>query len=155
VAVDAAYQQDVWDAMLPTERPANLLILGLGGGTIAALAAARWGHLPITGVERDPAIARLALQEFGLAAAPHVQVIVADAFAYVRECRERFEAIAVDLYVAGKLAHGVLGGAFLRDISHLLTPEGTVSFNLWRGPYLADALRRIGRSLPILSIAEA
>ena len=37
--------------MLPQERPSNVLILGLGGGTIAQFLTQRWGPLPITGVE--------------------------------------------------------------------------------------------------------
>ncbi len=131
-AVDETYQQDVWDAMLPRTQPANMLILGLGGGTI-------W----------------LAQHEFGLVDAPHVRVIVADAFTYLRDWREHFDAIAVDLYVAGKMAHGVLGSGFLRDIARTLTPTGTASFNLWHGPYVADALRRLSRLLPILAITEA
>jgi len=155
VAVDETYQQDVWDAMLPRTQPANMLILGLGGGTIASLATQRWGPLPIVGVERDPAVAWLAQHEFGLVHAPHVHVIVADAFTYLRDCREHFDAIAVDLYVAGKMAHGVLGSGFLRDTARTLTPTGTVSFNLWRGPYVADALRRLSRLLAILAITEA
>ena len=35
VGVDTSYQADIWDAMLPHNSPANALILGLGGGTIA------------------------------------------------------------------------------------------------------------------------
>ena len=53
VGVDAAHIPDVWDAMITAARPANALILGLGGGTIATLLTQRWGPLPIVGVERD------------------------------------------------------------------------------------------------------
>src|SRR5690348_12385037 len=37
VHVDEGYEPDVWDAMLPRERPQSALILGLGGGTMAQL----------------------------------------------------------------------------------------------------------------------
>lgn len=46
VAVDASYTSDVWDALLPATRPANALILGLGGGTVATLMTRRWGRCP-------------------------------------------------------------------------------------------------------------
>jgi spermidine synthase len=130
VGVDASHVPDVWDAMLPRERPASALILGLGGGTIATLMTRRWGPLPIVGVERDPAVAWLARHEFGLDALPHVEIVVADAFEYARRCERCFDAICVDLYVAGKLTHGVLGAAFLRDVARLLTPHGGVALNL-------------------------
>ncbi|HEU5439360.1 MAG TPA: hypothetical protein VFU88_08730 [Ktedonobacterales bacterium] len=155
VGVDEQYTPDVWDAMLPSTRPASALILGLGGGTIAHLLTQRWGALPITGVERDPTVALLARQAFGLAALPHVQIEMADAFEYVRACRETFDLICVDLYVAGKMAHGVLEPAFLRQIGRLLALEGTATFNFWRTAYLADQLRRLGRVLPIRGVSDA
>ena len=90
VGVNETYQADIWDAMLPRERPANALILGLGGGTIASLLAQRFGALPITGVERDPAVVWLARHEFGLDALAHLHIVVADAFDYAQHCREQY-----------------------------------------------------------------
>ena len=152
VAVDESYTRDDWDAMLPqdtTHPPANALILGLGGGTIATLLTQRYGPVPIVGVEFDPAVAWLAQHEFGLAALPNVRIVVEDAFAYLRRCEERFDAVCVDLYVAGKMSHGVLGAAFLRDLHRVLTPDGVAAINLWRSPYLGDQLRRLERHLDI------
>jgi spermidine synthase len=154
VHVDEHYEPDVWDAMLPRERPANALILGLGGGTMAQLLTSRFGQLPITGVERDPAVIWLARHEFGLDQLPHVRIVAADAFTFVRESRERYGAICVDLYTAGKMAHGVFDPAFLRATRCLLTPGGTATFNLWRSPHLADQLRRVGRMLCIRDIID-
>lgn len=154
VGVDETYQADIWDAMLPHCHPANALILGLGGGTIATLMTQRFGALPITGVEYDPAVVRLARREFGLDALAHLRIIVADAFDYARRCRESYDAICVDLYSASKMAHGVLDGRFLRDVARLLTPEGEATVNLWRSPYLNDQLRRIGRELLVREVVE-
>jgi spermidine synthase len=154
VHVDASYLPDIWDAMLPDEAPANALILGLGGGTMAQLLTNRFGPLPIVGVERDPGVIFLARHEFGLALAPHVRIEHEDAFTFARRCAEPFDFIAVDLYTAGKMAHGVLGAAFLRDVKRLLTPEGLVTFNLWRSPYLADQMRRLARVFAMHSTAE-
>jgi spermidine synthase len=154
VAVDSSYTADVWDALLPPDRPASALILGLGGGTVALLMTQRWGPLPITGVEWDPAVAWLAQHEFGLAALPHVRVEIADAFAYVRRCTEQYDAICVDLYTAGKLSHGVLGGTFLRDIERILTPSGTVMFNFWRSSHVRDQIRRVERYLDVWDVIE-
>ncbi len=155
VVVDERHEPDVWDAMLPVRRPENALILGLGGGTTAALLTRRFGPLPILGIERDPRIARLAQERFGLEALPHVQVLVADAFAFLPDCPTRFDLICVDLYVAGKLEHGVLGADFQRAVARALTPDGTASFNLWRTPYLGDQLRRIQHAFVVRDTIEA
>lgn len=155
VAVDASYVTDVWDALLPRRQPASALILGLGGGAIAQLMTRRWGPLPIVGVERDPAVVHLARHEFGLGALDHLRIVTADAFAWVAACDQRFDAICVDLYVAGKMAHGVLGATFLRDLRRIVTPRGEVTFNLWRSAYLTDQLRRIERAFSVVAIVEA
>ncbi len=155
VAVDECYTPDVWDAMLPRCQPASALILGLGGGAIAQLMARRWGPLPIVGVELDPAVVWLARREFGLDDLPHLSIVTADAFIWAARCEQTFDAICVDLYTAGKMAHGVLGAAFLRDLRRLLTPRGEVTFNLWRSAYLADQLRRIERVLSVIAVDEA
>lgn len=154
VHVDETYLPDVWDAMLPQSRPTNALILGLGGGTIATLLTQRWGALPLVGVECDPAVVWLATHEFGLNRLPHLRIVTADAFAFVRQCDERFDAICVDLYTAGRLAHGVLGSAFLRDIARLLSPGGEATINLWRSPYLDDQVRRVQRVFTVRDLAE-
>jgi spermidine synthase len=67
----------------------------------------------------------------------------------VRTERATHDCILVDLFTAGKMAHGVLGERFLRDVARLLPPEGMASFNLWRSAYLDDALRRLGRVFTI------
>lgn len=154
VAVDEQYESDVWDAMVPQIKPVNALILGLGGGAIATLMTQKWGAVPITGVESDPEVAWLARHEFGLSALPNVSIVVEDAFRFVSRSTELYDAVSVDLYVGGKMAHGVLGGGFLRDICRILVPNGSVSFNLWRSAYLDDQLRRLERQVVIRDIVE-
>lgn len=155
VEVNERHTPDVWDAMLPRRQPANALILGLGGGAIAQLMTRRWGALPIVGVELDPAVVWLARREFGLDALEHLSIVTADAFAWAAHSEQTFDAICVDLYTAGKMAHGVLGASFLRDLRRLLTPRGEIAFNLWRSAYLTDQMHRIERVFSVLAIDEA
>lgn len=155
VEVDERYTKDVWDAMLPRRRPASALILGLGGGSIAKLMTRRWGPLPITGVEHDPAIVRLARSEFGLDLLDHLTIETADAFTWMRMCQQTFDAICVDLYVGGKLSHGTLGPAFLSDVRRALAPKGEVMFNLWRSAYLDSQTRRIAAYFHLEALDQA
>jgi spermidine synthase len=154
VAVDEHHEPDVWDAMIPERRPAAALILGMGGGTIAALLTQRFGPLPIVGVEHDPRIVHLARESFGMRALPNVQIVVEDALSFVRQCRATFDLICVDLYTGGKLAHGVLDTSFLRAVSQLLSRDGVITINLWASAYLPDQLRRIQRVLPVHDVVE-
>jgi spermidine synthase len=154
VAVDEHYASDIWDAMIPDRRPGSVLILGMGGGTLANLLARRYAGVPTLGIERDTRIARLARERFGLDRLAHVQVMEADAFEFVEACGATFDLVCVDLYVGGRMEHGVLGAGFLRQIARLLAPDGKAVFNLWNSKYLPDQLRRVERVLQIEDVRE-
>src|SRR5262249_26459224 len=118
VAVEEDHPFDVWDAFIPRKRlPWRALILGAGGGTIATLLTRRCGPIRIVAIERDPDVARLAREEFGLAHLNNVELIEADAFTWIETCEEHFDLICVDMYVAGEIAHGTLATPFLRQIA--------------------------------------
>jgi spermidine synthase len=101
----------VWDALaaplllLPPARRRSLLVLGLGGGSAARLARRLAPRAAIVGVERDPEVVAAARRWFDLDALG-IEVVVADAEAYLRRSRRRFDAILEDVFVGrGRGAH--------------------------------------------------
>jgi spermidine synthase len=155
IVVGDDHAWDVWDAFIPRRRlPWRALILGGGGGTIATLLTRRCGPIQIVAVERDPAVARLAREEFGLDQLANVEVIEADAFAWVETCERAFDLICVDMYVAGELAHGTLATPFLRQIARLLTPGGIAAFNLFKTKRLPEQIHRLSRVFNIVDKIE-
>jgi spermidine synthase len=134
-----------WAAMLPRDRPRRALVLGLGGGTLARLLQARWGEdLPIVGVDDDIAILETARAAGwlpqGLAT---LEIVVADAFAYVASCHQRFDYIAIDLYRGERLVGRGLSRPFLRRVRSLLEPRGWLVVNLFRDHYQSQRIQRI------------
>lgn len=155
IVVDDEHVFDVWDAFIPRQRhPWRVLILGGGGGTIATLLTRRFGPIAITAIERDPVIARLSREEFGLAELGNVQVIEADAFNWVETCTESYDLICVDMYVAGEIVHGTLATPFLRQIARLLTPGGIAAFNLFRTRRIPEQRHRLERVFNIDDVIE-
>jgi len=139
-----------WGLMLPAGCPRRALILGLGAGTVAHLLAGRCPGARITGVERDAAVLAIARAEFGLDAIPRLDVIEADAFAWVAEHSmsepHGYDLICLDLYYGGRLVAGTLATAFLRQLATLLAPGGTLAVNLMvtgRTPEHLHRLRRV------------
>lgn len=124
--VDGGY----WGAMVPPDRPQRALILGLGGGTLARLLHARWGAFPICGVDDDPAVIKLARDIHWL---PYeaLDVVVGDAFAYVRTCQQRFDYVAVDLFRGEALDGRIFGKPFLRRLRAVLEPRGQLAINMF------------------------
>ena len=133
-----------WSAMLPRERPASALLLGFGGGTVAHLLLARFGPLPIAGVDDSPAMIALAGGAFGALPAT-IELVQGDALAYVRDTERLFGYIAVDLYRGGALARGVLALPWLRALAARLEAGGTVAINLFNDIWLDERLAKLER----------
>lgn len=145
-----------WALMLPPACPQSALLLGLGGGTTATLLARRCPGARMLGIERDMEVLALAREAFGLGALVGLEVMEADAFAWVATQYDsdgapwpdgaRFDLICVDLFEAGRLAAGTLATPFLRRLAALLTPNGVVTLNLMvtgRTPEQLHRLRRV------------
>jgi spermidine synthase len=148
---DAGY----WGLMVPPERPERALLLGLGGGTVAALLARVYPGCAIVGVEREAATLAVARLEMGLDEIPGLRVVEADAFTWVAEHArfepEAYDYVALDLYEGGRLAPGTLSTRFLREIGALLAPEGTVAVNLTTTMRLPEQIERLER---VFALAE-
>jgi len=138
-----------WEAMIPPVCPHRALLLGLGGGTIAALLANRCPNIHITGVERSIAVLDLARHHFGLDAIPNLHVILGDAIEVTAQLDGPFDYIGVDLYVGGAIATGALRASFLRAVAAQLAPGGVVYINLVRTRRLPQQLRQIERVFTI------
>jgi spermidine synthase len=136
--IDGGY----WAAMVPDERTHRALILGLGGGTLTRLLQARWGDLHMVGVDNDATILDTA-NAVGWLPRCGLEIVMADAFEYVHECRERFDYIAVDLFRGERLAGRAFGKPFLRRLRELLEPHGRLAVNMFsdhRAPYRVERL---------------
>jgi spermidine synthase len=142
-----------WSAMLPVQPPLAALLLGFGGGTVAHLLMRRFGEVAITGVDESAEVLRLARERFG-AAGPSMTIVQADAFAFVQDCEQQYDFIAVDLYRGHRLARGVLALPFLRRLTALLRQGGTVAFNLFRDELLPGRLARLERAFETVQRRE-
>jgi spermidine synthase len=128
---DAERWGSYWAAMVPPFAPRRALVLGLGGATLPHLIVKRWGSgASLVGVDDDPGVLRLA-GEAGWLQVAGLRPVWADAFAYVRTCRERFDYVGVDLYRGATPPAQMLSHTFLRRVAALLDPPGWVCLNLY------------------------
>lgn len=94
----------VWDAIaapilwLAPKRRRRILILGLGGGSVARLARALAPDAEIVGIEFDPEVVRLARKHLELDALD-IQVEIADAFEWLKSAKGRYDAILEDVFI--------------------------------------------------------
>jgi spermidine synthase len=94
-----------WDAetasLLMLKRPVrSLLLLGLGGGTVARQCRALFPHADIVGVEVSARVLKLAYQHFDLHSL-RIMTVNTPAQAFMRMTRKRFDAIIDDIWPPG------------------------------------------------------
>jgi spermidine synthase len=140
-----------WAAMVPDDRPRNTLILGLGGGTIARLVQARWGSVPMVGVDDDAEIVETA-GRVGWLPLNGLEVVMADAFEYVQTCERQFDFIAVDLFRGQRLAARAFGRPFLKHVRALLEPRGRLAVNMFFDKLEREREARIAAMFDISAI---
>lgn len=148
LAADAnAPLRGYWPLMLPDACPRRALLLGLGGGTLAALLARRCPGVTMVGVEHSAEVLEVARSRFGLDTIDGLEVMQADAFAWIEAHPATdpasYDLICLDLFEGGRLAPGTLARPFLRQLAMLLAPDGTLTVNLMRTARLPEQLHRL------------
>lgn len=79
--------------------PKSVLILGLGGGTVARQLKRFIPDVRIVGVEIDPGVVDVARRHLHLD--DSIEVHVEDAYAFLKNGTERFDAVIDDLFLTG------------------------------------------------------
>ncbi len=130
----------IWDAFLiapffsPGVQPndvQSMLIIGLAGGTIAHVATAAYGPIPIDGVEIDPAIIEVGQRYFAMTQ-PNLRPIAQDGRFFLRHGAGLYDIIAVDAYRPPYIPFHLTTVEFFKEAASHLTPHGVVAINVAR-----------------------
>lgn len=140
-----------WDVMAREamrRQSRSLLLVGLGAGTTARLAAAAGFSGRLVAVEHSPAV--LAARRF-FSMPRGLRVVRADAADFARTRGETFDAIAEDVFGAAtelvpSRARGLDAGYF-RGLFARLLPGGTLMVNVFSAPEYDGRRRRLLRVL--------
>jgi len=119
----------------PSGKPADVLMLGLGGGTSLRLLQALLPEISLTAVEIDPVMIGLARKHMELDGLG-VTLIEGDAREVVRQMRRKFDVVVDDLYLAGTedVVRCDAGSGFSDDCLRRLRADGILVANLVTGP---------------------
>lgn len=129
-ALHRVWQRTFTHLGLPDNPPGNVLLLGLGGGSVPNILRDELGlTMPITAVELDPVMLDLARSHFELDRYTDVEVILGDATIQVHALKERFDLIIVDLFDDLDIARGVDSRSFLHGLRDRCSMDGVVCFN--------------------------
>lgn len=146
-----------WDmmaaaALLGEKRePRSLLMLGLAGGTTLRILRHLLPACHFTAIDIDDKIVRLARRHMALDATG-VEVIVGDAYHWLRTNRRTFDVVIDDIYLAGRtdvFRPQAMDQHVLANLRRCLAPGGALAVNLVTGPghrATQSATRRVLRS---------
>jgi spermidine synthase len=136
------YTRMMLGALFLAPQPGNILIIGLGGGTLPRTLRQLLPNAEIDVVEIDPAVVRVAQQYFGFHPDPRMSVIEEDGRAYVRRILrsdKRYQLIMLDAYDSQYIPEHMLTREFLSQVRALLAPGGIVAANTFSSSRLYDS----------------
>ncbi len=112
------------------ERSSEVLVLGLGGGSVLGLLRKKYKFYgKITAVEIDPAVIDIALSEFNINQHEPLELLCEDAFEYVQGSKKVYGLIIADIFIDVQVPEQFFSEVFWNNISRLLEKNGEVIFN--------------------------
>ncbi len=132
----------------------SVLILGLGGGTVAGLIWKKWKDVKITGIEIDPMMIKLGKKYLGLDEG-RTQIIVEDAYKFVLANKTKYDLIIVDLYNGDTFPKQFEEEKFIVKLTKSISKDGRVIFNrLYFGDKRPETVKFGNRLKDIFSEVE-
>jgi spermidine synthase len=157
------YTRAMMSALLLQPTPRKILLIGLGGGSLAKFLLHHFPQCRIDAVEHREQIAKLAHGYFLLPEDPRLHVHIADGNAFVQQMQvslsDRYDLILVDAYDGAGMADDMGQAPFLSACRALLTSDGLLVINLWgndrpRYTHVRRRLRQCFDANPLLLPAE-
>ncbi len=129
-----SYTRAMCAALLLCETPRRILMVGLGGGSLAKFFLHHYPQCHIDAVEFRPEVHKIAQQFFALPDEPRLQLFYEDAGSFMRNAapeQGEYDLILVDAFLDRGIAYSVIGMSFFDACRERLSPSGVLSMNLW------------------------
>ena len=124
---------DIWNTTLKEVKKEksevnDCLVLGLGGGSAAKLVRKYWKMSNIVGVDIDPVFVEFGKKYMQLDRV-NVDIHIQDANEFIKQNKEKYDLILVDMYVGYEVPEEFIKLSFVRDIKEMLNKDGLAVFN--------------------------
>ena len=146
--LEISYTRSMMAFLLFNPEPRAVLMVGLGGGSLAKFIYHRLPQARTVAVEINPRVIAVARQFFHMPPDDdRLQLVAGDGADYVSNEALRADVIMVDGYDAESQVEALSTPAFYRDCARVLGRSGMLVVNLWGGDrnYIA-CVERIGHA---------
>jgi spermidine synthase len=146
--LELSYTRAMMSFLLFCPPPRRVLLVGLGGGSLAKHIYRTMPEASLEVVEINPAVVEVARQYFHLPAdGPRLGVTIGDGAEYVSSVDSAFDALLVDAYDGRSLAASLATDVFFSAARRAVSPAGILAMNLWSNDRTFDRnVQRIERA---------
>ena len=157
------YTRAMMSSLLFQSAPHNVLLIGLGGGSLAKFILCHFPGCTVDAIECREQVVQLAHSHFQLPEVPRLHIHIADGVEFVQNraiiTSSQYDLILVDAYHDAGMDDNMGDQRFLQACHTLLTDDGLLAINLWardRPSYLRtrQALHHCFGTKPLLLPAE-
>lgn len=137
--LELAYTRAMIGFLLFHPEPRNILMIGLGGGSVTKFVYHKLPAVKIHVVEISSQVVAAARSHFFVPESdPRLQIEVGDGVDYVRNHVASCDVLMVDGYDDRSLVESLASQSFYDECSKALTPDGVLVVNLWGSDKLFD-----------------
>ncbi len=146
--LEIAYTRSMMAFLLFNPDPRDILMIGLGGGSLAKFVYHRLPQARTVAVEVNPRVVAVARQFFHVPADDErLRVVVDDGSDYLKSRKSNADVILVDGYDAQSQVAAGASSAIYRACARALRDTGILVVNLWGGDRdFTNCVARIGRA---------
>ncbi|MEY3175348.1 MAG: Spermidine synthase [Planctomycetota bacterium] len=149
------YLQHMFSSYLLQPQQSRVMIVGLGGGSMVHFLQKYDPQVKVEAVEIDPVVVELAERYFSVRQNANVRLVVADAFEYLKQTKNKYDVIYMDAFLKPSADTDQTGvplrlrtQQFYNEIQQLLVENGSVVFNINPHPQMQQDLQVIAESFP-------
>lgn len=128
--LEFAYTRKMMSFLLFVHEPRHILMLGLGGGSLAKYCHRHLSSSRITAIEIDPQVIAFREQFLLPPDDARLRVLLGDAADYLRRCEETADVVMIDAFDRHGFSASVCSRAFYCDVRNVLSPHGVMVANM-------------------------
>ncbi|MFT4953298.1 MAG: spermidine synthase, partial [Pseudoalteromonas tetraodonis] len=135
------YTKLAFSSLLLIDNPKNVLIIGLGGGTLSNMIHELYPSAHIENVEIDPAVIKVARDYFNFIETDNVTAKVQDGRIFIKRAalkKQQFDWIILDAFNGDYIPEHLLTKEFFEEIKSVLAEGGIVAANTFSSSKLYE-----------------
>ncbi|REG82889.1 spermidine synthase [Marinomonas pollencensis] len=135
------YTKMIFASLLFIDNPSNVLIIGLGGGTLSNVIHQLFPDAHINNVEIDPAVVKVARDYFHFIETDRVVSTVQDGRIFIKRAalkKQTYDWIILDAFNGDYIPEHLLTKEFFEEANSVLAPGGIIAANTFSSSKLYD-----------------